>query len=502
MANPPPNFGGDRQFAEDPETAGISTVVGDLAALNLQLIHALTDVIPDGARALVNEIANRNRQAIAASNASHGREQATRELRPITRVPDAPFGVAVNIANIRLHNVPTFNGTSADTLDVVRWLSRIFILAQSHQLSFDATINLMIQASSGGASDYISQMHDERKTLAQVVQLLEMRYGNLCSAEEATVKCNTMIRKEGEALPEFIDRLRSMARMACRFENDEAAQRRAIDQLVEGNIRRVLPSSVRNALEERIINRQRIGLSSFTAREMERECLDLERRRDERKVNVKDVTKRHIRRARMESPETDSSESSGSSVDDVDPDDLETFNLIQVIKQQEKKYDRRGVNKDPRVIYKRAFQKYNQKYPPQRYPQDQRKERLPAKDALQLGARQAVSKLAGNQGNTRPSGPPDRLGSNPRRTINELLSLANCIRDQCIQCGLDGHFMRTEKCPLRDKQLVDRPCVKCGHGLHQASECPRVFQTHYTTQQQPQVANLIQTQDELLKNDS
>ncbi len=33
----PPNFGGDRELAADPETAGLATALGDLSALFLQV---------------------------------------------------------------------------------------------------------------------------------------------------------------------------------------------------------------------------------------------------------------------------------------------------------------------------------------------------------------------------------------------------------------------------------------------------------------------------------
>ena len=75
-----------------------------------------------------------------------------------------------------------------------------------------------------------------------------------------------MARKDGEGLPEFVDRLRAMTRMACRMENNDDICRQNIDVLVEGNIRRFLPASVRNALEERVINQSRMGLPAFSAR--------------------------------------------------------------------------------------------------------------------------------------------------------------------------------------------------------------------------------------------
>ena len=95
------------------------------------------------------------------------------------------WGVNDNVGVIRMHNVPGFTGTSTDALDVVRWMARIFSLASSNTLSWEAGINLMIQGSSGGAADYIEQMRDEGKTIQQIVQQLEMRFGDLCTPEEA-----------------------------------------------------------------------------------------------------------------------------------------------------------------------------------------------------------------------------------------------------------------------------------------------------------------------------
>jgi len=485
---PPADFGGDREFLDDPQATGLSTTVGDMAALNLQVLHLLQEVVGDDAQGRVVAIAAQLRQTLAASNASQAREQQTRELQPVTRVPAAAFGATIQIANIRMNNIPTFTGGGSDTLDVVRWISRIFVLAQAHTLTFAATINLMIQGSSGGACDYIEQMREEGKTLSQVVQQLEMRYGDLCTPEEARVKTNNMTRKEKEGLPEFIDRLRTMARMACRLERDEAARRIAIDVLIEGNIRRVLPTSVRNALEERVINRSRMGLPAFTAREIEKECLDLERRRNERKQEPEKlhVAKHKVNKVQEETSDS-SSESESSSEAEEEGNEAELI-LAAELQQQRAKYIQRGLRVDPQKVYKRAFKNYNAKFPPKFSP------RKPGREAQ--GARQAFGSPAPvNQG------PPNKLGDSPRKTINELLILANCTRGQCIQCGFDGHCMRNDICVLKDKPPVDRPCAKCGKGLHQADDCPKAFQQKYIAEPQKAAAAQVVVKEEPSLND-
>ena len=83
----PPKFGGGRVFLNDPEQAGLSAKVRDMAALNLQLIHLLYDAaVPNAKRGAVNIMAAHARQILAASEISRQREQATQEFRPITRI--------------------------------------------------------------------------------------------------------------------------------------------------------------------------------------------------------------------------------------------------------------------------------------------------------------------------------------------------------------------------------------------------------------------------------
>ena len=491
MAAPIP--GADRQFIADPENTSVSTMVGDLATLNLQILHALQAAVPDGAMtALAGQIAARSQQILDASKVSQSREAATRELRPLTRVPVAPWGVAHNIANIRMHNIPTFTGTSADSMDVVRWMSRIFSLAQAHTLTYASAIALLIQGSSGGAADYIEQMREEGKDLFQIVQLLEMRYGDLCTSEEARVKTNTMARKENESLSEFIDRLRAMARMACRMQLDENIRRQETENLVEGNIRRVLPTSVRNALQERMTTRSALGLPAFTAREIEKECLDLEKRRDERRsqpVGHGAVKARaQIHRVEVNSP-VNSSDESNSSADEADIEDSGTYHLINEIKQVQRDYAKKNKVVDSQRVYRKAFRNYNNKYPVKNHRGQQ-----------PYGARQ-VGQGLNVQGPSKPNqGPPNTMEGQPRKTIFELLALANIQKGSCVQCGQQGHYMKANECALRDKQLMDRACVKCGQGLHAADDCPRVFQRQYVAQQPQETVQTQQKQDQLKEN--
>jgi hypothetical protein len=454
----PAAFGGGRVFADDPDNIGVPTQLGDLTALFLQNLHIQRANAADpAAEAVIDAQAARLRVILASSNASKAREDNVRELQPVTRVPALPYGNEENVANIRMNNIPVFTGGISDTIDVMSWISRIFNLAESKQLSFAATINLLIQGSAKGAANYIDEMKHEGKSLNEVIQQLEMRYGALTTVDEARIKCNNMVRKPDEHLSDFIDRLRLQAKMACRQEPTEVLRRRAMDVLVEGNIRRVIPSSVRMALEERVMNRSLMGLPALSVRDLERECLELEAKRKDRKLELKQAfqgKKHQINRANIDFDDDDLNSSSDEDEEEDQESEHPGDYLINEIKLQRQRYIQRGRPIDEQKVRKRAFRNYNQKY------------------------------SGKNQGKQHPygvraahNGPPNKLeGYKP---IHELLALANVQKGHCLQCGSEGHMMRNIACALKDKQLMDKPCAKCGTGLHSADECPKVFQQGY-----------------------
>ena len=450
----PDAFGGARVFANDPDSMGVPTQVGDVTALLLQNLHfQRANAANPAAAAVIDAQAAQLRVILAGSDASKAREDNVRELQPVTRVPAVAYGNEENVANIRMNNIPVFTGGPSDTIDVMSWISRIFNLAESKQLSFAATINLLIQGSSKGAANYIDEMKQEAKTLNQIVQQLEMRYGSLTTVDDAKIQCNNMVRKPDEHLSDFIDRLRLKAKMACRQEPTEVLRRRAMDILVEGNIRRVLPSSVRMALEERVMNRSLMGLPALSARDVERECLELEAKRKERKLELKQAfqgKKHQINRANVEIDD-DSLDSSDEDEDEGDQEHPNDF-LVNEIKMQRQRYIQRGKPVDEHKVRRRAFRNYNQKFAGKNKQQP-------------YGVRAAHN------------GPPNKL--EVYKPIHELLALANVQKGHCLQCGSEGHMMRNIACALKDKQLMDKPCAKCGTGLHSADECPKVFQQGY-----------------------
>jgi hypothetical protein len=113
-------------------------------------------------------------------------------------------------------------------------------------------------------------------------------------------------------------------------------------------MQRVLPISVRNALGEIMLTRSSMGLPAFTAREIELERLDLERRRDEQKSLITcsgpSAAKQHrVQIHRLEPTYTaDTSNELDSSAHKVEVEDDGTYHLIKEIKQVQNRFAKDG----------------------------------------------------------------------------------------------------------------------------------------------------------------
>jgi len=249
------------------------------------------------------------------------------------------------------------------------------------------------------------------------------------------------------------------------------------------------------ALEDRLIALKRMGQPALTTRELEVECISLEKRRSERKENMAEavVPKRNIRMMQQWSGSAYDSDSEPelcnavfdcvSSEDELPLEDATHYQLVHEVKQEQRALARKGKEADPKVLYKRAFRRYNNnleqrknepfKHPPPKFP---RKGKFPAKpfNARQAGGQQGQQPQHENRP---PAGPPNRLPNDPERKISDLMVLANCKKGQCFQCGQPGHYMNTDRCPLKDKCLVDKPCRICKEGLHSADDCVRMYQS-------------------------
>ena len=524
MAAIPNEFAGDRVIGANPEEVGAAATVGDVAALGLQLLHTLGGHIGDGFIADRDRLAERFRLTLRAADAQKARENSTRELQPMNAIPAGDYGATNNLAAIRLNQIPQFSGANNDPREVVRWIARVLATAEAHTLTLAATINLMVHASTGSASDYIDSMREAGANIGTVIRNLELRYGELCLPEEALTKANVLPRGENESLSDFLDKLRYLGRMAKRTIADANQRNQAIDAIVEANIRRALHKGVRKALEERILNRTRMGQPPFSAMDLEKECILLEQRRAEYK---QDKTRSHekvmaIRQVqamaqpapprvvrtvyRVQGNQDPDSYSSDTASDEEPEDNLADLAgdlFAGEIRRVEARYMAKGIIPDRQRVFRRAIRGFNKrqfqgdKYQRDRYPSDRnnnnrgnRYDRYNEKSQ----SKPSVAAVTSTGASVPSSGPPNKLPDSPRKPINELLALANCARGDCIHCGVTGHMMTSDSCTLRGKPLMDRACTKCKKGLHPVDDCLSVFQ-------QPTVAHIYESSSDSDLND-
>ena len=80
----PNNYGGDRAFLEDPEQAGAAAALGDVAALQLQMIHLLRAQLGNQE---ADRMAKHLRNSMTVADAHKTRENSTRELQPMNTIP-------------------------------------------------------------------------------------------------------------------------------------------------------------------------------------------------------------------------------------------------------------------------------------------------------------------------------------------------------------------------------------------------------------------------------
>jgi len=53
-----------------------------------------------------------------------------------------------------------------------------------------------------------------------------------------------------------------------------------------------------------------------------------------------------------------------------------------------------------------------------------------------------------------------------------------------------------DDCALRNRPLTDRPCAKCGKGLHSADDCLRGFSSQFRGKAEPAAANVAHEEEE------
>ena len=459
MAGIPPAHGGDRAFIEDPARATNAEAISDLSAQFQAMLHVMSLVpeLPAEARAIVDAVRPRTNVTREAAETLSRRDIVKRNPDPLTAIPAEGFG-AQPFGNTRTTNITKFDGKSGDNTVFV-WLSSCSVVARASQLNPEAIFQLLLMTSGGSVFSYLETCMRKGMTLFHTIQALEKRYGELCTPDEAKMRINSYVRSPHVKIDKVYDDLTHLARIATREEAAAVREDRS-DELVRHNLLRVLPGIIGSRMTDELTQASALGGHLLSNDEIVARAKLLEEKSSghvhEDKPRKERSDRRHDRghdRDHVHQVVYDPPASSRYSSEDVDEilavceatdqdsDLLDEINAVgEVFATQNVKVSRNA-------LLSAAIKQYNKK----------------------RGTRPTRIAEVNQQAQ---SGPPNKLGA-ARLSIDDLLKMANVVRGECLHCGLGGHIRGNIRCQLRDLDPVDRPCTRCGKGLHSADQCPK-----------------------------
>lgn len=464
MAFPNGPAGAPHEFA-DPETAGHADIERDNNEVHRRIVFlTLLDPAHADRPGLGVTLNNNIAHVQNVANRVRERENAVNAPRPLTEIPVA--GGAHNLNGVRSQHICKFTGTSKKPEDLYSWLGQVMQCAIGHDLDHACVLLLLYQTSQGAPNVYVEQLRAQGLPLVEVVQALEIRYGELCSPEAAVVKLQTCKPEQGAPLHDFIDTLTKYARIVSRNIADPDTRLAQVEHLVRDNLVRGLPFDVRIEYERQMKQNRLYGRAQPTVRQMESEISVIEAQLTEINRESEKAKKAHghghghrhgLDQARHHRPAyavevvQDEGREEANDGDLSEPESEEDpmeYLINQAVAVQDKY--QKGNRQVPRErILQGAAKRFNRKFP----------------------GRQKVAEITQAQA----AGPPSRLPDAEvrRKSIYELLKIANVPMGHCIQCGLPGHRLRQDACAMKDKKLADRSCLRCGQGLHSQDECTK-----------------------------
>jgi len=456
MAAPP---GADRHFVEDPTKAGLSDVVADQSAILQTALDLLAGlVVGDANQALVEQLQARATTARVATENLTTKEVNQRMPPPLTRVPQAEWGDN-DLQNVKYSHIAKFSGEVFDNNLVYIWLNSVVDVAEANGLTFASAMHVLANTAIGTAAVFIGDCRSEGMTFPQVVHELEVRYGSLMTTREALKKLNTAVRPEGMSIDRFVNDLKRLARLVVRQETDEAVKLARYNELVKGALLRTANRWARRAIELKENSIYTAHSREMTITEMEveirrAESEALEYRTQENRNKDRGQYKNYRGRAQAVSAACASeseNEGEAGAIQAVAEFESTSDPILDFMVQQiiDKKKEDRRKGRQPgsrEKLIASAARRFNRKYT----------NRDPAKVA-EVEYRQQ-------------RGPPNRLTEHGK-TIQDLLALANVAQGECILCGMKGHIKSHHSCPLKGRRITDRPCIQCGRGLHEATDC-------------------------------
>ena len=466
MAGAAPGDGWD--LNEDPRKAGVLNVAGDSAVVVARLIRLLADnhILPDddAVNQEVNELTEASGRTITAAARLARVSGQQRKPEPMTPLP-GEWGEH-NLDHVRPNQITKFTGTSDDPTAVYTWLESCVALAEANGLTEEAFIGLMRITSDRSAATFLSNCRRMGQTAVQIVQELEIRYGDLCTPAEAIKRLSLVKRKWDTPVRILVDDLRRLARFATRDVEDEDIANDRVDEYIRVHLLRLVRTSIRKSLSQMMDMYLASNNRAMDITEMERIINKLEAEaaeEDAQKQGYKNKWQPAKANPQQKINQVDSNglaeatakllSVTNAADDDSDSDD----DAIQAVAEEPDAPD----ESDPILNFMIAAVKDVKTKA--RKPMDRQK-------LLSAAVKKYNRVIAGAQVSGANQGPPSKLDAG-RKSTGGLLKDANVVKGECILCGLAGHYKGNVGCPLRGKKMVTHACTRCGKGLHDASDC-------------------------------
>lgn len=458
MADP----GADRRFVEDPTRAGLGDIVGDQTAMMQQILALMGGLVAADPAAAARVAALQAHAGVAreATEALSVKESSQRMPPPLTRIPQEEWGDHA-LENIKYSHITKFTGEESDINLVYLWLNAVVDLAEANELSFAAATHLLSNTASKCAAVTIADCRAEGMDFPMIVHELEVRYGSLMTPREALRKLTTISRPPGQAIDRFVNDLKRFAKLAVRQETDEGVRRTRYTELVKGAIIRTATRWTRKAIElkEGAIFAAHAREMTITEMEVEIRKAESEAAEYNAQQNKSTSGKPQYKGYRGRAQAVALSSAVSESEDEPEEEQLQAAAVVEtsgdpyldymVQQVMDKKKVARGKGRQPaskEKVFASAARRFNKQFA--------------SPDAAN------VAEVEHRQ----QRGPPLRT-TERGKAIEELLALANVSHGECILCGMKGHIKSHHSCPLRGKRITDRPCIQCGRGLHDASDC-------------------------------
>lgn len=384
-----------------------------------------------------------------------------------------------------------FDGHNDDCLS---FLANIMSIAHNQKLSPNATCQLLQQTTKGPLSQQIRMDISQGKPLVEIIRTIEMRHAGIMSPTGAKLELRRLKKITPQNLHQITHRIQELALLAYRFEPDEQAKKKLVDEAQREALWLALDPRDEAKMKEAEATRVLSGRPKFTYQQL---YTTLNARYEQ--LGIRSHTPGYAFGSRQ-SYRSDRAgtyhiaEDTGESSDDPDPaaDGDQDEGILYTGSQHRPRRNKRDRRKDkedynrrdepkrreePRRQHDRKFRNLNRST--QRINQVVEGERESDSDSEDFNEFYAFGEDEILDAHTHGFACDGQnlilhVGD---KTRNVRISPAklNVEPDECMKCGLKGHRAfgdTSDKCPLKEYPLRDFKCFTCSKGGHIPTHCP------------------------------